>query len=113
MESMEALQLIVNVIVITAVTALTLTWYLKKRDDQKLTVEHTLRRQPDRHEPTTPIRSSTMDHRRDCLKEKLSAPGSLQVVPTPAIAQDIRQFVAHRAREWANLSVATTTSPGR
>jgi len=103
MESMEALQLLVNVIVITAATTLALTAHLQRRDKRILTVELNLGREPDQHEPTA-ITPSTMDHGRDCKETR-----QLPMVPTP-INHDIRQYVANRAREWAKLSVAATTS---
>ena len=103
---MEVLQLILNVIVITGVTTLALTWYLQKRDDRKLTVELNLRRESDQHDQKAPLTETpaTMDHSGDILKESLGAAGRARLVPPLVIDRDIRQYVAHRAREWAALS---------
>jgi hypothetical protein len=102
---MEVLQLILNVIIITGVTTLALTWYLQKRDDRKLTIGLNLSRESDQHDEKTPLTQtpSTMDQQDgDSLKQPLCAPD-----------QDIRQYVAHRARRWAALSVAGATPPDK
>ena len=109
---MEVLQLILNVVIITGVTTLALTWYLQKRDDRKLTVGLNLRREPDQHDQKTPVTQtpSMMDHSEDSLEEPVSAHGA-RLVPPPVVDQDIRQYVAHRAQGWAALSVAGATPP--
>jgi hypothetical protein len=107
------LLLILNVIIVTAVTSFVLMWYLERRDNRKLTVELNLRRESDQHDPKTPLTETpaTMDHREEFLKQPLWLPGDARLVP-PAFDQDIRQYVAHRARSWAALSVVGTVPPG-
>ena len=107
------LLLILNVIILTAVTSFALMWYFQRRDNRKLTVELNLRREPEQHDPKTPLtQTATMDHREEFLKQPLWLPGDARLVPPPAFDQDIRQYVAHQARSWAALSVVGTVPPG-
>ena len=105
MEAMEVLQLILNVIAITAVTSLALMWYLQKRDNRKMRFELNLHseRNPDLQMPLTQSISST-DHDGDPRKEPVRSPGNTELVSPPLSDQDIRQYVARRARGWAARS---------
>jgi hypothetical protein len=107
------LQLILNVIIITGVTSLALMWYLQKQDHRKFGLN--LRREPDQYDQKTPLTKtlSTTGHSGDSLKEPLCAPGGARLVPSPVVDQDIRQYVAHRARAWAALSVVGAIPPGK
>ena len=100
------LQLILNVIIISGVTSLALMWFLQKRAHLKS--ELNVRREPDQHDEKTPLTqtASTLDHSEEVLKEPLCEPGGARLVPPPLINGDIRQYVAHRVRSWAALSVA-------
>ena len=117
LESM-VVHLILNVIIITAVTSavtsVALMWYLQGRDNRKLTVELNLGCESDQHNQKTPLTQtpSMMDHSEDSLEEPVSAPGA-RLVPLPLIGQDIRQYVAQRASSWAALSFSGKDSAGQ
>jgi hypothetical protein len=74
-----ALQLILNVVMITGVTSLALICHLLKRDNQKLALELTLRREEDRRNPKI-----------------LTA----QAAFVCSEHEDIRQYVAVRKHDW-------------
>jgi len=91
------LQLIFNVIAITAITSLAVMCALLKRDKDKLATEINLRRNRSLHSSKTP-----------------AAPPQ----PTPGVSvpsgaqQDIRQFVAHRAQSWMAPSLSSRLTQG-
>jgi hypothetical protein len=92
----QRLQLLFNVIAITAVTSLTLIWYLRKRDTEALA-------------------NRLIAHRTSAKVRELSVPQQVEKVPTavpsapvtsPALNADIRQFASRRADSWMAPSVA-------
>ena len=108
---MEVLQLILNVIIITALTSSALMWNLQKRDSRKFGVDLLL--EPDQHgEKAATQTASTLDHSEEVLKGPFCEPEAARLVPPP-IDQDIRQCVAQRAREWAALSLAAKEGRGQ
>lgn len=82
------LQLLFNVIAITAVTSLTLIWYLRKRDRETLV--------------------NRMSSLRQAAAARLQPAKSQEDPPItlPGVNPDIRQFVSHRATGWMAPSVA-------
>jgi len=85
------LQLIFNVIAITAITSLAVMCALLKQDKDKLATEINLRRNRSLQSSKTPA----------------APPPPLLRVPAPSgTQQDIRQFVAHRAQGWMAPSMA-------
>ena len=90
------LLLLANVITITAVTALSLMWLLRKKDQQRLIGALNVGREPERQRPEIPM-----------APPPPSNPGrdATQVVPPP-MDRDIREFVSRRAQGWSAPSVA-------
>lgn len=90
----RALQLLLNVVVITGITSLTLIWYLRKRDHQRVSAELKLRlEQP----PLPPLAAQT--------ERPPEGRGEAEYAPVPdtlqSADQDIRRYVARRSREWS------------
>ena len=80
----SALQLFLNVTVITGVTSLALMWYLRRRDAKKAPVEFSFREE----QPPLPAVSAQTPEPFECA---------------PSADQDIRQYVARRSREWVSV----------
>jgi len=87
----HALQLLLNVVVITGVTSLTLLWYLRRRDHLRL-------RREDPPASTARTEPAVQGHATtECAPVVCdSAKGD----------QDIRQYVARRSPEWSPRSMA-------
>lgn len=89
------LLLLANVITITAATALSLMWILRKKDQQRLIGALHVGREPERQRPTIPVTPPLP-----------ADPGHDRTpVVLPAMDRDIRQFVARRAQDWSAPSV--------
>src|ERR1700689_1414219 len=99
------LMLLANVISITAVPALTLMWFLRKKDQQKLIGALTMGREPERRRPEIPeVPVAPPPPSASTLK--LSAEARQQPVPDPAreatpvvlpaMDPDVREFVTRR-----------------
>jgi len=82
------LELLFNVIAITAVTSLTLIWYLRKRDRETLVNRMSLLRQA------------------AAARVQPAKPQEDPPLALPGVNPDIRQFVSGRATGWMAPSVA-------
>jgi hypothetical protein len=91
------LQLIFNVIAITAVTSLALICSLLKRDKDHLATELNRRR----------IQRATAP-----AMQPARAPSASAAPVAAAMDQDIRQFVARRAQSWITPSVSSGARVG-
>jgi hypothetical protein len=87
-------QLLVNVIAITAVTSLTLIWYLRKRDRETL-----VNRMSSLRQAAAAMRAPTAPEQSEDVPAE-------PTVALPGSNPDIRQFVSHRATGWMAPSVA-------
>jgi hypothetical protein len=95
----RALQLLLNVVVVTGITSLTLLWYLRRRDHQKVSAELKLRLE----QPPLPTLAARTERAPEERGEAEFAP----VLDTlPSGDQDIRRYVARRSREWSPKATA-------
>jgi hypothetical protein len=89
---LNQLQLIFNVVAITAITSLAVMCALLKRDKDKLVAKINLHSNRSLNQSKAPAMPSQPTPR-------VPAPSSTQ--------QDIRQFVAHRAQGWMAPSISS------
>jgi hypothetical protein len=99
------MQLVFNVVAITAITSLTVISHLLKKDKDKLAIELKLRRSASRNESTTPAAepaqsSAANGGEADPAKPARPAQASADQDGMAAMRQDIREFVAGRAQGW-------------
>ena len=93
-----ALQLLLNVVMITGVTSLALLWYLRRQDSKKFPVNLSLRRKP---APSLPVLAQT----DEAIEEPGSESECASVLNTLSSRdQSIRQYVARRSQEWASAA---------
>jgi hypothetical protein len=108
----QSFQLAFNVVMITAVTSLTVICRLLRRDNQNLTIELSGRppRKIIRPEPL-----SAAVNTRAADRVQASAAPEPAPVARPAVAQqDIRQYVAKRSRRWLDVQQSVrATAPAR
>ncbi len=89
---LNQLQLIFNVVAITAITSLAVMCALLKRDKDKLAAEISVRTNRSLNQSQAPA----------------ATPQPAPRVPVPSSTQqDIRQFVAHRAQGWMAPSMSS------
>lgn len=87
------LQLLFNVIAITAVTSLTLIWYLRKRDRENMVIRMAALRQA----AAARTQKAPEEHAHAETDPAIALPGT---------KPDIRNFVTNRATGWMAPSVA-------
>src|SRR2546426_1182442 len=104
---LASLQLVVNIVMITAVASLAVICDLLRRDNQKLTLELSL--QLEQAAATTreiPHAQWTPDLVGNLLPESESV---AVLHALPVIHPDIRQFVSRRAQDW---TIPSAVDPG-
>ena len=93
----RALQLLLNVVVITGITSLTSMWVLRRRDQQRVSAELRLRQ-------ATSLGTQVQKEKAPAADEVTCAP----ILNTlPGGNPDIRQYVARRSRDWTVAAKAS------
>ena len=105
----QRLQLLFNVIAITAVTSLTLIWYLRKRDREALANRLIAQRTSAKvREQSVPAHVESVPSAVTSSVPSTLPPAvpSAECVALPVVNADIRQFTSRRADGWMAPSVA-------
>src|SRR5580704_7819915 len=95
------LLLFANVIAITAVTALALMWFLRKKDQQRLMGALNMGRPVAPPPAADPVQKVEQSPEQDPVHGPVPTP-----VVLPEMDRDIRQFVTRRAQAWSAPSVS-------
>lgn len=115
---MEVLQPILNVLTIATVTTLSVVCYLEKRVNRELAAKLDAAGKKEDQSQSQPQASadSAVDNHRAVSRQTVSQQtiaktGTSQVIPRLVTSDDIRQFVAQRTNQWAEITVPVEDFP--